>query len=569
MASLIRAAAAAARSEAEAGLPALAFSQYRRFAGEGDRLGYETLYFRRRAHLTALAAEALVAPTADTGLLQDALWSVCDEYTWALPAHEEQAAVMGRGMDRCLDLFAALTAHLLAETVQRCGERLDRKVTDRVRAEVERRVLSLLAEGQPPLPWEAWPHNWAAVCGGAAGMAAIALWEPGPRLDGLLSRVRRAMDVYLSGFGEDGGCAEGVAYWAFGFSHFAYFAEESRRVTGEDLLDDAKVRAIAAFPVAVHMGGGLFPAFSDGEERPLVPAGLAHLLSSRLGIEIPGVVRPSVLPRDWGDVTRALRWGNRTATEQVAAPPGTSHLPGLAWVVDRSGGTAFAAKGGHNAEPHNHNDLGHFVLAAGGETLLTDLGAGEYRRGSFDDSTRYDFLHNSSAGHSVPVVASRTQSAGRQHAARVTSYVPGPDGVDYTLDLTAAYEVDGLRRLRRAFSWQRVSGDLLLTDEVENSRALPVDEVFISRVPPRCDGRTAVWRGRTAQARLLIPDGCVAHEVETLETTDHHGTPETVFRLRLRFALEAGTTRLSFGFSLREDGGRADAAETDQTGRRP
>lgn len=41
-----------------------------------------------------------------------------------------------------------------------------------------------------------------------------------------------------------------------------------------------------------------------------------------------------------------------------------------------------AAKGGHNGESHNHNDLGTFVLEAEGEEPLADLGAGEYTAGS-------------------------------------------------------------------------------------------------------------------------------------------------------------------------------------------
>ncbi len=84
----IRGAADSARSTP---LPDLPFSAYRRF-DDGDRLAYEELYFRRRAHVTALAAEALIDPEAPLDALADALWSICDEYTWALPAHETRHA---------------------------------------------------------------------------------------------------------------------------------------------------------------------------------------------------------------------------------------------------------------------------------------------------------------------------------------------------------------------------------------------------------------------------------------------------------------------------------------------
>ncbi|MFD8567553.1 heparinase II/III family protein [Streptomyces sp. NPDC059639] len=552
----IRAAADAARSTP---LPPLPFSAYRRFDDDGDRLAYEELYFRRRAHVTALAAEALIDEAAPLDALADALWAVCDEYTWALPAHEMHATRLDRGMDRCLDLFAALTAHLLAETVQLYGERLDPRVARRVRDQVDHRVLSLLADDERPLLWEDWAHNWAAVCGGAAGLAALALWPPGPRLTRVVDRCRAAQLTYLSGFGDDGGCAEGVDYWVFGFAHFVYFAEELRAATGEDLLAHPKVAAVARFPSAVHLGGGLFPAFSDAAERPRVPAGLAALLERRLGVRVPAeaVETGAAVARDWGDISRTLRWGTPRLDSGLRPAPTTTHLPDLAWTVDRGADVAFAAKGGHNGEPHNHNDLGQFVLAAHGEVLLADLGGGEYRNGYFDDATRYTYLHTSSRGHSVPRVASREQSAGGERGARLMRHQLRSDGVDLTLDIAGAYEVPGLTALRRGFAWRRdgdsdgdgESGELLLVDEVETGRPMRVEEVFVSRLRPEARAGHVTWRGVVAQARLALPDGGTAH-VEEVETTDHEGAPDTVFLLRVGFDLPAGRSGLSFRFTV-------------------
>ncbi|MBO1330951.1 heparinase II/III family protein [Streptomyces sp. VRA16 Mangrove soil] len=546
---LIREAAAAARATA---MPDLPFSAYRRFEDDGDRLAYEELYFRRRARVTALAAEALIDSEARLDALADALWSVCDEYTWALPAHEWHATHFGRGMDQCLDLFAALTAQLLGETVRLCGDRLDPRVAGRVRDQVDHRVLTLLADDDRPLLWEDWAHNWAAVCGGAAGLAALALWEPGPRLTRALDRCRAAQLTYLGGFGDDGGCAEGVDYWVFGFSNFLYFAEELREATGEDLLTHPKVAAIARFPSAVHLGAGLFPAFSDAEERPRVPEGLAARLAQRLGVRVPAeAVDPgAALPRDWGDLSRTLRWATAPGPAPEPDPePATTHLPDLAWTVDRGAGVAFAAKGGHNAEPHNHNDLGQFILTAHGDVLLADLGGGEYRKGYFDDATRYDFLHTSSRGHSVPRVDGCEQSPGAEHAARLLHHQRTSEGVELTLDLTRAYAVDGLTALRRTFSWRRDTAELLLVDEVEATRPMPLEETFVSRLRPDLHADHATWRGTTAQARLALPEGCTAH-IEEVRTTDHAGVPDTVYLLRLGFGPGEGRTRLPFRFEV-------------------
>ncbi len=79
---------------------------------------------------------------------------------------------------------------------------------------------------------------------------------------------------------------------------------------------------------------------------------------------------------------------------------------------------AFSAKAGHNNEPHNHNDLGHFILHGGGENLLCDLGAGLYTKAYFSPG-RESIINISSSGHSVPVINGTMQQSGAKAKAVV------------------------------------------------------------------------------------------------------------------------------------------------------
>lgn len=186
--------------------------------------------------------------------------------------------------------------------------------------------------------------------------------------------------------------------------------------------------------------------------------------------------------------------------------------------------------------------------------LLADLGAGEYRKGYFDEATRYAFLHASSRAHSVPRVDGREQSPGSARAAEVLKLDVHAHGADLTLDLTSAYEVNGLTALRRAFSWHRDTGELLLVDEVEADRPLSLEEVFVSRLRPGLSSDGVVWTGTAARARLRLPDGCVA-QIETVHTTDHDGAPDTVHLLRLGFDAVHQRARLPFRFTVGSAGG--------------
>jgi hypothetical protein len=553
----VRAVAARARTTPA---PLLLRSEYSRYAQTGDRLRYERRYFARRCRLVSLAATALLDNPADSHLstLVAELEATCDEYTWALPAHEDYATALGRGMDQCVDLFAAETAHTLAETVTLLGDRLPTALCHRVREQVEHRVLSAYFDDPRPQRWESWANNWSAVCAGAAGMAALALVDDPARLDRMVDRVRSAMATFRSGFGADGGCAEGVEYWVYGFGYFTYFAEALRDRTGEDLLTADGIRDIAAFPARVALGSGAYVAFSDSTERPMLPAGLLSRLAARLGTPVPELPAVASLHADhcyrWGHLSRTLAWTDPAILARKA-PSGTEYLANLGWVIDRTEAVTFAAKGGHNDEPHNHNDLGHFVLYAGGESLLTDLGAGEYTKDYFGPA-RYSALHPSAEGHSVPLLDGRAQRTGRDAAATVLEFREHPDGLEFALDLTAAYQVPGLRSLRRTFHWHRRDSDpagnspdrLAIVDSLVADRALDLDELFISRRRPVLVAGTATWPGTFHT--VALPTSGWQPVVEELATADHHGHPEMVYRLRLRRRAPAGVSSHPLTFTI-------------------
>lgn len=540
----------AARRAAARGLPPPpGWSLYRLYEETGERRRYERAYFNRRGRLVALAAAALLDPDITGRALASALWTVCDEWTWALPAHAGLVERPGRQMPECVDLFAAETAHTLAEVLALLGDRLPGLVAERVRAEVHRRVLGPFFGRQRKWRWETAPHNWSAVCAGAAGMAALALWPDGPRLDRAIARCLSAMDSYLSGLGADGGCAEGVDYWVYGFGYFTYFAEALRARTGRDLLQESPIAAAAAgFPAAVQLSPGLFASFSDASQSPVLPTGLLSRLAGRLDAPVPAVAGVPDFDADpcyrWAHLSRTLAWTD-PAVLAGRPPRGGAWLPELAWLVDRRrvGGlpVAFAAKGGHNGEPHNHLDLGHFILAAGAEQLLADLGAGEYHRGYFG-SKRYRSLHPSAEAHSVPVIDGRAQRPGSDAAAEVRGVAHHPRGADLLLDLSAAYSESV--QLRRSFRWR--AGSLTLVDSFAG--ATDVDELFISRINPDVSDGTVTWRGAGGAARLRFDPDRWRPAVERIATRNHDAAPETVYRLRLRSV--GPPTTATFRFSI-------------------
>lgn len=525
--------------------PELAYSLFAVFAQRGTRLEYERVYFERRRRLNTFALLALLDPddqVAEHELL-DMIWSVCGEYTWCLPAH-----LGADGHERAIDLFAAETGFTLGEIALLLQGRLPRLLQTRIEAEVNRRLFEpFLRNG--PYEWETARHNWAAVCAGSVGAAALLLLRDPEALSAILERVHASLECYLQGFGADGACPEGPGYWNYGFGYFVYFADLlARRTLGEaDWFAGDKVRRIAEFQQKCYLGGDRVANFSDAVPHCRVQIGLSHELARRYkSVQLP----PPGLRADyrddhcsrWAPAFRNLIWKDGAAEgEQDRDWPAVSYdLPDAQWLVSRhrsaAGAFCFAAKGGHNGEPHNHNDLGHFILIADGDTFAADLGSGEYTADYFG-AGRYRYDCNGSQGHSVPIINGRHQAEGERHAAVVLEAATGGTRDELRLDLTGAYEEPGLKRFTRSFVWDKMELPALeLTDEfrfVLQPEALA--ERVVTPLRPVMNGNGEVLLARTGggkRALRIVYDGQRLEPAAQPHTfRNHFGRDETWYSL--------------------------------------
>lgn len=480
---------------------ALAFGLFRLFDTTGERLAFEDVYFARRLRLMAFAFSAwLYGEQEDISALEDAIWAICDEYSWALPAHMDgrslepplderrtQGVLHKRQADNTctLDLFACETGLALTEAVYLLEDRLAPIVTARARQEVHRRVLEPFLRGGAQ-KWEMMRNNWCAVCAGSIGAAAMYLIDDTDLLCGLLSRLMPALSRFIGSFEEDGACMEGLSYWTYGMGFYTVFADLLRRRTAGkiDLMQGEKFQKIALFQQKCYFPGGRTLSFSDGDSADTFRPGLTCLLCGRVpGMQAPPQARMMPFNGDrcarFSPTLRDLIW-TQERFMRPARPSPVEVLPAAQWMICRSGDTAFAAKGGHNDEPHNHNDIGSFVYCRGGEILLSDLGAGEYTKDYFG-AGRYGIFCNRSSGHSVPIVAGQEQRPGRTHCAREWACT----GTEMTLDISRAYDVPALKKLRRTLRFNPADGSVTITDCIAfDGAALPVTERFISLIKP-------------------------------------------------------------------------------------
>ncbi len=581
----------------------LPFSLYKLFEETGDRSQYQTCYFDHRARLNTFALLVLSGETQALPALEDAIWAICDEYTWCLPAHLggrsllpsavpgnsayglREAAVRTdasgnayRVHDREVDLFSAETASALAEICALLSDELSPVVAARARTQILARVLDPVAGFGPAFLWETLPNNWSAVCAGAVGIAAMYLIEDSRTLAPILQRCLNAMAVFLSGFEADGACTEGLGYWNYGFGFFVSFAERLLTRTGGqvDLFASEKIAAIALFQQRVWLSGDRVVSFSDGARTGRWHPGLTHELCRRFpGVRAPADAYVHLFGDDpchrWVMDLRNFLWAEPARAESVRAEPGhaepaseadaSSWFADAAWLISRAssrmGAAVFAAKGGHNDEPHNHNDIGTFLLHGYGENYLDDTGAGEYTKGYFGPE-RYDYLVNSAFGHSVPQLGEQGQQAGRAFHADVIQVARSKQRDVLALDLTAAYAVPELKSLTRTFLWEKTvvdtSGMPMLTMEdrfVQEETAVPVTERFITFIQPEIEGHAVVIRGEKGCLRIEPEAEGFIPALDRQGFPGHHGEEQFLWRVNFTHPAPDGDClfRVRFLFS--------------------
>lgn len=530
-------------------MPPITEKDFALFEQNGNRLVYENIYFARRKFLTVFGILAL-EEQADSGSastqtmhkLSDVLVQICHEKCWALPAHLSRS---NPGWEYTIDLFAAETAQTVAELADRLRAQLSPEIVQLVQRNVEQRILRPFLANRDGFGWEGADHNWNAVICGSIGSACLHLMRSRPEiLVPCLERVCASFPGYLDGFSADGACLEGLGYYFYGVSYFVNFAQELYRYTNgkTDLLENERFKRIAGFWPLCYFPDGRTVNFSDNSDREKFPIGLALALHRRFGVPVPALNRAAGLTHDhcWRFVFRKMDLYELRAAKdspaQFRSLPTRHLLPDAQWYIAASqNGVGFACKGGHNGEPHNHNDLGHFIYEANGTVLLADLGAGEYTAEYFS-SRRYSILCNSSLGHSVPLVGGKGQLPGKDH--RCTLF--RAEGERVELELAQAYE--GLVAFRRTLEFSQDTGTLTVCDRFKTE--LPVTENLITCCPPTKTGNGILLQGESASAMISIENADVPGMVtiEQCPHSDHHGKPQTVWKIQWPAASEARFT---------------------------
>lgn len=449
--------------------PALPATLFLEFARNGNRSRYEHEHFARRRALNSLVvAECVEGQGRFLDDIVNGIWAICEESFWGVPAHVG-AQKAGSGLpdlaEPIVALFVAETSESLAWTSYLLGEQIDKVsplVRPRIALEIDRRVLTPCLERD--FGWMGFRggrvNNWNPWCN-SNWLASALLSEPDEdRRIAAVAKIARSLDHFFDAYEDDGGCDEGPGYWTragaslFDCLDLLYSASDG----AIDLYDRPLVKQIGRYIYRVHIADRYFVNFADASAKVGIPASLVYRYGRRIGDDRMAAFGAHAFV-EAGSMASAFEGGGTWTmgrylpqifgvTELAKAEAGLPlvrdvWLDGIEVMTarDRQGSTEglyLAAKGGHNAESHNHNDVGNFIVYMNGRPMIIDIGVETYSRKTFS-SRRYEIWTMQSAYHSLPTIDGVMQAPGRRFAARDVRYDVSDEYAQLQLDIAGAY----------------------------------------------------------------------------------------------------------------------------------
>jgi len=472
--------------------PVLPAWRYMDFQRDGNRSRYEAVYFERRNRLLSfLAAECCEGKGRFMEGIINGLWAVLEESSWVIPAHNNHYPNTYCGHDalpdvekfRYMDLFSAGTGALVAAIYGIMGKQLEKEsplIPRRCEIELEKRIMAPFLErddlhwmglqGQPVNNWNPWINQNILF-------TFLMVEKDETRKLEAVKKNLKSCQQFLNMYAPDGGCDEGPSYFNAAGACYLDLCEMISKVTrGEmDFFQEELTRNIAGYQYMTHIAGAYYTNYADAPHVLSCDGRLFIRLADRLGMpelknfgQMQIAANPDVNNRITPNLVfrtiQGLLTPHGEALDYRAAKGG--YYPGIQVCVAREKensdeGFFFSAKGGHNAEGHNHNDVGNFLLYKDGKPVVVDVGVGAYTAKTFS-AQRYEIWSMQSNYHNVPLCSGQGQLPGGKYAARDVFYEDNGTRTRFALDLSAAYGEGA--DVKRAFCFDREKGVLTICD---------------------------------------------------------------------------------------------------------
>ena len=305
-----------------------------------------------------------------------------------------------------------------------------------------------------------------------------------------VQKILNSLDKFINGYSDDGGCDEGPSYWGAAGALLYENLEIVKNVTNGkfDVFEDPLIQNMGKYFYKVNIHAPYFINFADADAT----TGGSPSIVYRYG----KAINDPTMQKFGAYLARLGKWGegpiggkigdqirnlglineirNAESEEALVADfwfPDTE----VAGARDKAGsfnGFFFGAKGGFNAESHNHNDIGSCLMYFDGKPCLIDVGREEYVAKTFS-SRRYEIWTMQSGYHNLPAVNGTDQMQGAEYKAKNSTFTANAKSATFSTEIAGAYTKDAkVKSWIRSYTLNR-GKSFVINDKFELSEVVP------------------------------------------------------------------------------------------------
>jgi hypothetical protein len=394
--------------------------------------------------------------------LMDGTFAMCEVTSWVRShhlSHQKSHRYFPEYDDNAIDLVAGDVGAVMAWVYYYFHEEFDKiepEISRRLLHELDKRIMTPYLndthygwKGDRFDPEKNHLNNWTPWCS-INCLQVFALCEKD--LDRFAKAAYMSMesvDKYLNNIEGDGCCDEGPTYWYQGPAKNFEYLEFLKWVTGGkvDALGNPMIRRMGEYITTSTIGNGWVVNFSDasakgadnaliiynygkGVDSPLMKHYAAYALK---GGPAP-VMRDRFIIRMFYSLL--VKDELEKETPELVFEPYTWYPETQICYMREKDGFFVASKGGHNAQSHNHNDIGTVSLYYKAIPFLIDAGVGTYITKTFS-SHRYEIWSMQANYHNVPMLNGVPEKEGRKYASKQATF--DPKTMTFAVDFAGTY----------------------------------------------------------------------------------------------------------------------------------
>lgn len=556
--------------------PVVKATDYLEFIRSGDRR--QSLY---SACSNALISLVMGELTEGKGRFMDqiinAVWYYSEQTWWGWSAHlgpQKAKAGLPDINDPIVDLGVGEVTSNLSWTLYLFREEFDKVhplISRRLSQEIKNKSLNpyftrddfgyMGFKGGRPNNWNPWV-NYNMLTS-----YLLLETDPGKKV-AEVQKIVDSLDKFLNGYSDDGGCDEGPSYWGAAGALLYESLELLKDVTAGkfDVYDDPLVQNIGKYFYQVNIHAPYFINFADADAKTGGNASIVYrygkaindLTMQKFGAYLAELNK-------WGEGAMGGRIGDQIKSlgliGEIRNFEGEEALVSDFWFPDTEVAGArdkrgsymgffFGAKGGFNAESHNHNDVGSCLMYFDGKPCLIDLGREEYVAKTFS-SRRYEIWTMQSGYHNLPVINGVDQMQGAEFKAKNSTFKANAKSAVFSTEIAGAWpEQAKVKSWVRSYTLNRGESFVIsdkfelneITDAVTSSNLITYCKV--TQVKPGL----LKFEGDGFSLNMSYNPKVVTAKIEFIEITDRslkRYWPDGVTRVRLDFinlALKGGNT---------------------------